>query len=142
VTKRIASNPPACFLRVSLHAEAALRTERWNEPHWDIPNLYVVNVGLGNELNTSTCQVGPQSVNGQNGIAGRRWKIGIAAGPVILLLASLGAILPVDPVYRMRRKVGIHRFAESRKEGLFAKAREESEAPQLVLDRILHLCKA
>jgi len=42
----------------------------------------------------------------------------------------------------MCRKVGIHRFAESRKEGLLAKAREESEAPQLVLDRILHLCKA
>ena len=39
----------------------------------------------------------------------------------------------------MRRKVSIHGFAESRKEGLFAKAREESEATQLVLDRILHL---
>jgi hypothetical protein len=46
---------------VSLHAVAALKTERWNKPHWDIPNLYVVNVGLGNELNTNTCQVGPQS---------------------------------------------------------------------------------
>src|ERR1700751_1016982 len=42
----------------------------------------------------------------------------------------------------MRREVSIHRFAESRKEGLFAKSREESEAPQLVLDPILHLCKA
>ena len=39
-------------------------------------------------------------------------------------------------------EVSIHRFAESRKEGLFTEAREESEALQLVLDRILHLCKA
>ena len=39
----------------------------------------------------------------------------------------------------MDRAVGAHRFAERREEGLFAEAREEPEALQLVLDRILHL---
>src|ERR1700746_213756 len=72
----------------------------------------------------------------------KRRKKKCALTSIGLLMEGLGAILPVDPVYRMRRKVGIHRFAESCKEGLFAKAREESEAFQLVLDRILHLCKA
>jgi hypothetical protein len=35
------------------------------------------------------------SVNGQNEIAGRRWKIGIAAGPMILLLASGLLFFPI-----------------------------------------------
>ena len=54
-------------------------------------------------------------------------------------LALVRAIFPVDPLDGMGREVGAHRFAEGREEGLFAEAREESEALQLVLDRILHL---
>jgi hypothetical protein len=52
-------------------------------------------------------------------------------------LALRGAILPVHPLDRMGREVGAHRFAEGREEGLFAEAREEPEALQLVLYRIL-----
>ena len=54
-------------------------------------------------------------------------------------LALRRAIFPVDPLDGMSREVGAYRFAEGREEGLFAEAREEPEALQLVLDRILHL---
>ena len=54
-------------------------------------------------------------------------------------LALGRAIFPVDPLDGMSRKVGAHCFAEGREEGSFAEAREELEALQLVLDRILHL---
>jgi hypothetical protein len=49
------------------------------------------------------------------------------------------AIFPVDPLDGMSRAVLAHRFAECRKEGLFAEALEEPEALQLVFDRIAHL---
>jgi len=39
----------------------------------------------------------------------------------------------------MSRAVGAHRFAEGHEEGLLAEAREEPDALQLVLDRILYL---
>src|SRR5215468_9928952 len=56
--------------------------------------------------------------------------------------ALRGAVLPVEPLDTMGRTVGACRFAQGRKEGVFAEAREEPEALQLVLDRILHLGKA
>jgi len=49
------------------------------------------------------------------------------------------AILPVDPLDGMSRAVRAHCFADRREEGLFAEAREEPEALQLVLDRVFHL---
>src|ERR1700751_3880189 len=49
------------------------------------------------------------------------------------------AIFPVDPIHVMSRQESAHGFAEGREEGLLAQARKESEALQLVLDRILHL---
>ena len=42
----------------------------------------------------------------------------------------------------MRYKVGIHGFAESRKEVMLTEAGEESETLEFVFNRILHLCKA
>ena len=34
---------------MSLHPTAVFKSERCSEPHWDIPNLHVVNVGLAVE---------------------------------------------------------------------------------------------
>lgn len=56
--------------------------------------------------------------------------------------SGVWTIFPVDPAYGMRSEVGVHRFAESRKEGLFAEPFEESETLELIFDRIFHLSKA
>jgi hypothetical protein len=47
-------DPTSNYLETKVQMEqvavAALKTGRWNKPHWDIPNLYVVNVGLGKRV--------------------------------------------------------------------------------------------
>src|SRR5208337_4456350 len=51
-------------------------------------------------------------------------------------------LLPIDALDRMAAQVGHHGFAKRRIERLGAESREEPEALQLVLYRILHLSKA
>ena len=56
--------------------------------------------------------------------------------------SKLVGVLLIDPVYGMTRDVSTDGFIDRRKEGLFAEAREELEALQLILDRVLHFCEA
>jgi Sigma-54 interaction domain len=49
---------------------------------------------------------------------------------------------PLDLPVRVNREIAANRFLDRCKEGLLAEAREESEALQLVLHRVLHLGKA
>ena len=56
--------------------------------------------------------------------------------------SKLGRVLSIDPVYGMTRDVSTDGFIDRRKEGLFAEAREELEALQLILDWVLHFCEA
>lgn len=57
-------------------------------------------------------------------------------------LSGIWAILPVHPIHWMCCKVSIHRFAQGRIESMFAKTLKESEALELIFDRVLHLRKA